>query len=92
MKASVGCARPARLNHGHFTTCSAGLVGAVSFAPITAIFPIELWIHSKRPSHRVCLGLRTLSGLAVLVTLATTAGSLQRLITSWGSFNLFGAD
>ncbi|PRW57358.1 amino acid permease 3-like [Chlorella sorokiniana] len=69
-----------------------GLVGAISFAPITAIFPIELWIRSKRPSRRVRLGLRSLSALAVLVTLATTAGSLQRLFTSWSDFQLFGTN
>lgn len=85
---------PALTSHTHASAShpllAAGLVGAISFAPITAVFPVEMYIRHKRPSTRVRHGLRTLSALAVLVTLATTAGSLQRLVTSWGDFTLFG--
>lgn len=69
-----------------------GLVGAVAFYPITVLFPIEMWIRMKRPQRNVRHALRTLNALALLVTLATTAGSLQLLITSWSDFKLFGSD
>lgn len=51
----------------------------------------EMWIRMRRPPRRTVRALRALSGAALLVTLATTAGSIERLIASWGTFSLFGA-
>lgn len=69
-----------------------GLVGSVAFFPITMLFPVEMWIRMKRPRPGVRRALRALNALALLVTLATTAGSLQLLITSWSDFKLFGSN
>lgn len=91
MGRAAGGAVPADLLPASRQTCILGL-HRPWLQPIVIFFPIEMWIKTKRPRGAKLRWLRALNVAGLLVTLATTAGSLQLLITSWSDFQLFGSN
>ncbi|KAG4998423.1 hypothetical protein JHK85_029862 [Glycine max] len=59
-----------------------GLLGAISFFPLTVYFPTEMYlVQAKVPKFSlVWIGVKILSGFCLIVTLVAAAGSIQGII------------
>ncbi|KAK9740545.1 hypothetical protein RND81_03G043400 [Saponaria officinalis] len=70
-----------------------GLLGAVSFWPLTVFFPVELHIaQAKVPKYSTkWIALKLLSYVCLVVSLIAAAGSLQGLIIDVGRYHPFEA-
>ena len=60
----------------------AGLLGAVSFWPLTVYFPVEMYIKQRRVPRgsAMWVSLQTLSVTCLLVSIAAAAGSIADVI------------
>ncbi|PSC76661.1 amino acid permease 4-like [Micractinium conductrix] len=69
----------------------AGLIGSLSFWPLSAFFPIEMYIRLHRPGPRRRAALRALSAACLVGSCLGAIGSIRLIIGSWSDFKLFGA-
>ncbi|KAJ7967609.1 Amino acid permease [Quillaja saponaria] len=74
-----------------FFTSILGLLGAGSFWPLTVFFPTEMYIsRAKIPKFSLSgIGLRTLSGVCLIVSLIAAAGSIQGIVKDLQTFKPF---
>ncbi|KAL7125207.1 hypothetical protein ABFS83_14G101400 [Erythranthe nasuta] len=68
-----------------------GLIGAITFWPLTVYFPIEIYLaRSKIPRFSFkWIWMRSLSGICLVVSLLAAAGSIEGLVKSLGMFKPF---
>ncbi|XP_020208495.1 amino acid permease 6 [Cajanus cajan] len=68
-----------------------GLLGAVSFWPLTVYFPTEMYlVRAKVPKFSVIwIGVKLLSGFCLIVTLVAAAGSIEGIITDLKTYDPF---
>ncbi|KAK6120993.1 hypothetical protein DH2020_045263 [Rehmannia glutinosa] len=68
-----------------------GLLGAITFWPLTVYFPIEMYIaKSKIPKFSFkWIWLQILSGICLIVSLLAAVGSIEGLVISVGRFKPF---
>jgi hypothetical protein len=60
-----------------------GLLGALSFFPLTVYFPTEMYLtQAKVPKYSsIWIGMKLLSGFCLIVTLVAAVGSIVGIIT-----------
>lgn len=74
-----------------FFNSIAGLIGAISFYPLTVHFPIEMYLIQakvhKYSSTRI--GMKLLSGFCLIVSLVVVVGSIQGFISELKTYKPF---
>ncbi|XP_058773906.1 amino acid permease 6-like [Vicia villosa] len=68
-----------------------GLIGAISFYPLTVYFPIEMYlIQAKVPKYSsTWIGMKLLSGFCLIVSLVAAVGSIQGIISELKTYKPF---
>ncbi|KQJ83307.1 amino acid permease 3 [Brachypodium distachyon] len=68
-----------------------GLIGAISFWPLTVYFPVEMYIAQRGVARgsRTWIFLQTLSAVCLLVSLAAAAGSVADVVAAFKEHNPF---
>jgi len=68
-----------------------GLLGAISFFPLTVYFPIEMYLtQAKVPKYStIWIGMKLLSGFCLIVTLVAAVGSIEGIVTDLKTYKPF---
>ncbi|KAI4295802.1 hypothetical protein L6164_035808 [Bauhinia variegata] len=68
-----------------------GLLGAISFWPLTVYFPIEMYISRTRMAKfsPTWVALKMLTGFCLIITLLAAAGSIEGIVKDLGTFKPF---
>jgi len=68
-----------------------GLLGAMSFFPLTVYFPIEMYLtQAKVPKFSpIWIGMKLLSGFCLIVTLVAAVGSIEGIVTDLKTYKPF---
>ncbi|KAL2324300.1 hypothetical protein Fmac_023358 [Flemingia macrophylla] len=68
-----------------------GLLGAISFWPLTVYFPTEMYlVQAKVPRFSIIwIGVKLLSGFCLIVTLFAAAGSIEGIISDLKTYEPF---
>ncbi|KAL5070251.1 hypothetical protein RYX36_021138 [Vicia faba] len=68
-----------------------GLLGAVTFFPLTVYFPIEMYLTQvKVPKYSsIWIGMKLLSGFCLIVSLVAAVGSIQGIVSELETYTPF---
>ncbi|KEH43993.1 amino acid permease 6 [Medicago truncatula] len=68
-----------------------GLLGAISFFPLTVYFPIEMYLtQAKVPKYSsIWIGMKLLSWFCLIVTLVAAVGSIEGIVTDLKTYKPF---
>jgi len=68
-----------------------GLLGAISFFPLTVYFPTEMYLtQAKVPKYStIWIGMKLLSGFCLIVTLVAAVGSIQGIVSDLKTYHPF---
>jgi len=71
-----------------------GLLGAMSFFPLTVYFPIEMYLKQAKVPKYSCIWIRMklLSGFCLIVTLVGVVASIEGIIVGLETFKPFKSD
>jgi hypothetical protein len=70
-----------------------GLLGAISFFPLTVYFPTEMYLKQAKVAKysSTWIGMKMLSGFCLIVTLIAAVGSIQGIISELKIYKPFQA-
>lgn len=72
-----------------FFNAIVGLVGAITYWPLSVGFPFLMYAIVKKPPQRTILLMKVVAAVMLVVALLAIVGSAQNIIVSWSSYTFF---
>lgn len=72
-----------------FFSAVVGLVGAITFWPLTIGFPFAMYVKVFKPEGGIVVLMKVVAAVMLVVAVAATIGSFQNILVSWSTYKLF---